>query len=99
MFERCPRLSSSSPQTPLSLPLRLPSLVLSSSALLPSAPDLPDRLGLRTRPGLGSGGAMVDLSRWPLFSLLSPEELGVIRQACVFGTTANEAIYVTQATR
>uniref|UniRef100_A0A3B3ZE51 Uncharacterized protein n=1 Tax=Periophthalmus magnuspinnatus TaxID=409849 RepID=A0A3B3ZE51_9GOBI len=40
---------------------------------------------------------MVDLSRWPLFSLLTSEELGIIRQACVFGTTANEAIYFTHS--
>ncbi|XP_034033558.1 RCC1 and BTB domain-containing protein 1-like [Thalassophryne amazonica] len=38
---------------------------------------------------------MVDLSKWPLFSLLSSQELATIRQACVFGTSANEAIYVT----
>uniref|UniRef100_A0A8C6UBI5 Regulator of chromosome condensation (RCC1) and BTB (POZ) domain containing protein 1 n=1 Tax=Neogobius melanostomus TaxID=47308 RepID=A0A8C6UBI5_9GOBI len=43
------------------------------------------------------GGVMVDLSRWPLFSLLAPEELAVIRQACVFGTSANEAIYITHS--
>lgn len=40
---------------------------------------------------------MVDLSRWPLFSLLGPEELAVIRQACVFGTCGSEAIYVTHS--
>uniref|UniRef100_A0A8D3DKR5 BTB domain-containing protein n=1 Tax=Scophthalmus maximus TaxID=52904 RepID=A0A8D3DKR5_SCOMX len=40
---------------------------------------------------------MVGVSKWPLFSLLSPEELATIRQACVFGTSANEAIYVTHA--
>ncbi|XP_054864225.1 RCC1 and BTB domain-containing protein 1 isoform X5 [Amphiprion ocellaris] len=42
-------------------------------------------------------GAMVDVSKWPLFSLLSSEELAAIRQACVFGTSANEAIYITHA--
>ncbi|KAM9836255.1 RCC1 and BTB domain-containing protein 1 [Aulostomus maculatus] len=38
---------------------------------------------------------MVDVSKWPLFSLLSSEELATVRQACVFGTSANEAIYIT----
>ncbi|XP_063067655.1 RCC1 and BTB domain-containing protein 1 [Engraulis encrasicolus] len=38
---------------------------------------------------------MVDVSKWPLFSLLSAQELTSIRQACVFGTSANEAIYIT----
>uniref|UniRef100_A0A7N6A510 BTB domain-containing protein n=1 Tax=Anabas testudineus TaxID=64144 RepID=A0A7N6A510_ANATE len=38
---------------------------------------------------------MVDVSKWPLFSLLSIEELATVRQACIFGTSANEAIYIT----
>eukprot|EP00064_Thunnus_orientalis_P013311 superscaffoldBa00002147_g13350 len=38
---------------------------------------------------------MVDVSKWPLFCLLSNEELATVRQACVFGTSANEAIYIT----
>ncbi|XP_075873601.1 RCC1 and BTB domain-containing protein 1-like [Nelusetta ayraudi] len=38
---------------------------------------------------------MVDLSKWPVFFLLTPEELASVRQACVFGIAANEAIYVT----
>lgn len=38
---------------------------------------------------------MVDVSKWPLFSLLSSEEVAKIRQACVFGMSANEAIYIT----
>lgn len=38
---------------------------------------------------------MVDLTKWPLFSLMSPQELSNIRKACVFGTSANEAIYIT----
>ena len=37
----------------------------------------------------------MDVSKWPMFSLLSAEELATIRQACVFGTSANEAIYIT----
>ena len=30
-----------------------------------------------------------------MFALLPPEELRLIRQACVFGSAANEALYVT----
>lgn len=40
---------------------------------------------------------MVDVSKWPLFSVLSSEEQAAVRQACVFGTSANEAVYVTHA--
>lgn len=46
---------------------------------------------------LSFAGAMVDVSKWPLFSLLSTEELATVRQACVFGNSANEAIYITHA--
>ncbi|KAM8974895.1 RCC1 and BTB domain-containing protein 1 [Pelodytes ibericus] len=38
---------------------------------------------------------MVDFGKWPLLALLSPQELSSIRQACIFGTSANEAIYTT----
>ncbi|XP_076026236.1 RCC1 and BTB domain-containing protein 1-like [Genypterus blacodes] len=38
---------------------------------------------------------MVDVAKWPLFSLLGPQELSSIRKACVFGTSANEAIFIT----
>lgn len=38
---------------------------------------------------------MVDVTKWPLFSLMSPQELSSIRKAFVFGMSANEAIYVT----
>lgn len=38
---------------------------------------------------------MVDVSKWPLFSLLSSEDRASVRQACVFGTSANEAVYVS----
>ncbi|KAF7666962.1 hypothetical protein LDENG_00085520 [Lucifuga dentata] len=38
---------------------------------------------------------MVDVSKWPLFSLMGPQELSCIRKACVFGTSANEVIYIT----
>lgn len=38
---------------------------------------------------------MVDVTKWPIFSLMGPQELSTIRKACVFGTSANEAIYIT----
>lgn len=38
---------------------------------------------------------MLDVGKWPVFALLPPEELQLIRQACVFGSAANEALYVT----
>lgn len=38
---------------------------------------------------------MLDVGKWPVFALLPPEELKLIRQACVFGSAANEALYVT----
>uniref|UniRef100_A0A665UZ49 BTB domain-containing protein n=1 Tax=Echeneis naucrates TaxID=173247 RepID=A0A665UZ49_ECHNA len=38
---------------------------------------------------------MVDVTKWPIFSLMGPQELSVIKKACVFGTSANEAIYIT----
>lgn len=38
---------------------------------------------------------MVDVGKWPIFTLLSPQEIASIRKACVFGTSANEAIYIT----
>uniref|UniRef100_A0A671MHB0 RCC1 and BTB domain-containing protein 2-like n=1 Tax=Sinocyclocheilus anshuiensis TaxID=1608454 RepID=A0A671MHB0_9TELE len=42
-----------------------------------------------------SQSSMLDVGKWPVFALLPPEELRLIRQACVFGSAANEAIYVT----
>lgn len=38
---------------------------------------------------------MVDITKWPLFSLMSPQELSTMRKVCVFGMSANEAIYFT----
>ncbi|XP_018584674.2 RCC1 and BTB domain-containing protein 1-like isoform X1 [Scleropages formosus] len=40
---------------------------------------------------------MVDVSKWPLFMLLGSQEVASVRQACVFGSSANEAIYVTHS--
>ncbi|KAG5833215.1 hypothetical protein ANANG_G00273540 [Anguilla anguilla] len=42
---------------------------------------------------------MVDVSKWPLFTLLGPQDIASIRQACIFGTSANEAIYITHLRR
>ncbi|TRY90880.1 hypothetical protein DNTS_021956 [Danionella cerebrum] len=39
--------------------------------------------------------SMLDVGKWPVFALLPPEDLRLVRQACVFGSAANEAIYVT----
>lgn len=66
-----------------------------SSIILPpfsssAPPALPPR---RFKPT--SAGAMGDLSKWPMFSLLDAGERAAIRQVCVFGTSADEAIYVT----
>lgn len=38
---------------------------------------------------------MVDVSKWPLFTVLNAQELASIRKACIFGTSANEAIFIT----
>ncbi|KAM3861697.1 RCC1 and BTB domain-containing protein 1-like isoform 2-T2 [Diretmus argenteus] len=38
---------------------------------------------------------MMDVTKWPLFSLMGPQQLSSIRKACVFGTSANEVIYIT----
>lgn len=38
---------------------------------------------------------MLDVGKWPIFSLCSEEELQSIRQACVFGTAGNEVLYTT----
>ncbi|XP_067113934.1 RCC1 and BTB domain-containing protein 1-like isoform X1 [Osmerus mordax] len=38
---------------------------------------------------------MVDVTKWPMFSLMASEELSTIRRVCVFGTSANEVIYIT----
>ncbi|XP_034417637.1 RCC1 and BTB domain-containing protein 1-like isoform X3 [Cyclopterus lumpus] len=39
---------------------------------------------------------MVDVTKWPVFSLMGTRQLSTIRKASVFGTSANEAIYVTK---
>lgn len=37
----------------------------------------------------------LDISRWPIFSLLEEELMRKISQAWVFGNSGNEAIFVT----
>ncbi|KAA8594019.1 hypothetical protein FQN60_004853 [Etheostoma spectabile] len=49
----------------------------------------------RHRGGNTDLSSMLDVGKWPVFALLPPEELRLIRQACVFGSAANEALYVT----
>lgn len=39
---------------------------------------------------------MLDIGKWPIFSLCSQEELKLIRQACVFGNAGNEVLYATE---
>ncbi|XP_008114523.1 RCC1 and BTB domain-containing protein 2 isoform X2 [Anolis carolinensis] len=39
---------------------------------------------------------MLDVGKWPIFAFRSPEELKLIRQACVFGSAGNEVLYVTE---
>ncbi|XP_033957200.1 RCC1 and BTB domain-containing protein 1 isoform X2 [Pseudochaenichthys georgianus] len=81
--------SSPPPPPPHSLPSpRQPPPIPPSLSAVTAAPR---------RERLRVAGAMVDVSKWPLFSLLSAEELASVRQACVFGTSANEAIYITHA--
>ncbi|KAL6039185.1 hypothetical protein STEG23_012209, partial [Scotinomys teguina] len=38
---------------------------------------------------------MLDVGKWPMFSLCSEEELQSVRQACVFGSAGNEVLYTT----
>ncbi|XP_043929108.1 RCC1 and BTB domain-containing protein 2 isoform X2 [Protopterus annectens] len=39
---------------------------------------------------------MLDVGKWPIFALISQEELRLISQACVFGSAGNEGLYVTE---
>lgn len=61
------------------------------SSSSPCHPALPLAWGASLHPA-----AMVDVTKWPVFSLMGPQELATIRKACVFGTSANEAIYITK---
>ena len=44
----------------------------------------------------GYFGMALDINKWPLFSLLTPEFLPNVKQICVFGSSGNEAILVTK---
>ncbi|XP_035479166.1 RCC1 and BTB domain-containing protein 1 [Scophthalmus maximus] len=79
---------------PTSNPPRHPPPLPASSPSSTHPPPLPPP-PLKGR--MSFSGAMVDVSKWPLFSVLSAEQLATVRQACVFGTLGNEAIYVTHA--
>lgn len=39
----------------------------------------------------------MDCSKWPIFSVLDPEEIGNVKKICVFGSSGNEAIYITES--
>ncbi|KAJ8310354.1 hypothetical protein KUTeg_012219 [Tegillarca granosa] len=41
--------------------------------------------------------AKMDCSKWPIFSVLDPEEIGNVKKICVFGSSGNEAIYITES--
>ncbi|XP_023821965.1 RCC1 and BTB domain-containing protein 1 isoform X1 [Oryzias latipes] len=85
--------SSSSPPPPASPPPDVPSSPLVPPVSPPSSltPPPPHHQAVKDF----GAGAMVDVSKWPLFSLLSSEDRASVRQACVFGTSANEAVYVS----
>lgn len=84
-----PPPASPPPRPPSALPSPHHSLPIPASSPSPAVtpPPRPTRISVV--------GAMVDVSKWPMFSLLNSEELASVRQACVFGTSANEAIYIT----
>ena len=66
-----------------------------AAGLTPAGTDSPinlSRLSLRT-PDLTSH--QTDLSRWPIFSILPEDVLNSIRKICVFGSSGNEAIFIT----
>jgi len=37
---------------------------------------------------------MLDVTKWPIFSLLEQDEVANITKICVFGSSGNEAIYI-----
>ena len=37
----------------------------------------------------------LDVTSWPLFSLLEPEFVATVRLACVYGSSGNEALVIT----
>ena len=38
----------------------------------------------------------LDVDKWPMFSLLEPDFVSLIRLVCVFGTAGNEAIIISR---
>ncbi|KAK3601331.1 hypothetical protein CHS0354_011933 [Potamilus streckersoni] len=38
----------------------------------------------------------MDVSKWPTFSILEPDAIDQIKKVCVFGSSGNEAIYITK---
>lgn len=57
---------------------------------------LPINLAIKFPEPLSSRHFM-DLSRWPIFSVLEPELLSAIRKLFVFGSSGNEAIFITDS--
>ncbi|XP_033957192.1 RCC1 and BTB domain-containing protein 1 isoform X1 [Pseudochaenichthys georgianus] len=96
-MERCFSVSRDGSAPPSSPPPPPPHSLPSPRQPPPIPPSLSAVTAAPRRERLRVAGAMVDVSKWPLFSLLSAEELASVRQACVFGTSANEAIYITHA--
>ena len=39
---------------------------------------------------------MLDVTKWPIFSLLSQDEVEKITKICVYGSSGNEAIFITE---
>ncbi|CAJ1086948.1 RCC1 and BTB domain-containing protein 1 isoform X2 [Xyrichtys novacula] len=101
-MERCSSVSRDDSAPCSSPPPASPPHILPSPRHPPPVPSSSPLSALTPLPppvqrGSSLVGAMVDVSKWPLFSLLSNEELSTIRQACVFGIYANEAIYITHS--
>ena len=40
--------------------------------------------------------AMLDVTKWPIFSLLDTNEVEKIVKICVFGSSGNEAIFINK---
>jgi hypothetical protein len=40
--------------------------------------------------------AMLDVSKWPMFSVLDQSEVQAIKKICVFGSSGNEAVYINE---
>lgn len=39
---------------------------------------------------------MLDVSKWPMFSVLDQSEVQAIKKICVFGSSGNEAVYINE---